>query len=246
MSNSPNALRRTRRCADSLSQTLSPTRRGRKSTTPASEEDYKDWFDKFDSHLSPNLTLDEDIDEYESEIEEEFLVDDKLSGAEICKIDDDVDGGVTRDVSVSITLNLNKKSPTSPSTVCHPCAEFQQTRVFKTKAEELEELSRFRNSTGESVPTRRVSIIPSTDEEQQKYVSVFHPEEFPSKVHTPQKKARAHHVHLHNVGYHEWMKKLVEHNSSHLALSDTDSDSDVSLDEVRMVPHFVWHSPTDK
>lgn len=236
ISSSPNALRRTRRCVESLNQTLSPTRRGRKTPgTPASEEDYKDWFDKFDSHLSPNLTLEDD--EFESEIEEEFLVDDKLSGAEICKIDGEEEEDETRDVSVSITLNLSKKS--SP-VVCHPCAEFQQTRVFKTKAEELDEmqLHRFRNSTGDAT-TRRVSIVPSSDEEQQKYVSVFHPEEFPSKARTPEKKSRERHVHLHNVGYSEWMKKLVEHNSSHLALSDTDSDSDVSIDDYRMLPQWT-------
>lgn len=232
ISSSPNALRRTKRFVNQTMSPMAKSSRGRKSQTPASEEDYKEWFDKFDSHLSPNLKLDED-DEFESEIEEEFLVDDKLNGAEICKIDDDVE---TRDVSVSITLNLSSKK-TSPMT-CSPCAEYQQSRVFKTKAEELDEMQhhRFRNST--SSATRRISIVPSTEEEQQKYVSVFHPEEFPAKAQSPKKEPRPHHVHLHNVGYSEWIKKLVEHNSSHLALSDTDSDSDVSLDEVKMLPLF--------
>jgi hypothetical protein len=220
-------LKRTKRCIDSLdrsaSRSSSRLSRGRRSKSPsvASQEDYKEWFDKFDNHITPNLTVPE----------EDFLLttdDGNLNGAEICNIEDDND---TRDVSVSVTVNLRKsKSPVE----CNPCAEFQTERKgFKTKAEEFLELERFRENQ-----QRRVSIIPSTEEQQKSYVSILHPEEFPPKTQTAEKKPHQHHQHLHNVGYHEWMKKFVDHHSCHLATSDSDSDSDVSLDEVRMLPLY--------
>jgi hypothetical protein len=85
---------------------------------------------------------------------------------------------------------------------------------------------------------RRLSIVPSTEEQQKNFTSILHPEEFSQKVQAFKKEPRQHREHLHNVGYNEWMKKIVESHSSHLAMSDTDSDSDVSLDEVRMLPLF--------
>jgi hypothetical protein len=226
-------LKRTKRCIDSLdrsaSRSSSRLSRGRKSPSVASQEDYKEWFDKFDNHITPNLTVPEDdYDDFESDIEEDFLLrseDGNLNGAEICNIEDDID---TRDVSVSVTVNLRKsKSPAE-------CAEFQSERKgYKTKGEEFLELERFRENQ-----QRRVSIVPSTEEQQKKYVSILHPEEFPPKTEATKKEPHQHHQHLHNVGYHEWMKKFVDHHSSHLATSDSDSDSDVSLDEVRMLPLF--------
>lgn len=231
-------LKRTKRCIDSLdrsaSRSSSRLSKGRRSKSPsvASQEDYKEWFDKFDNHITPNLTVPEDdYDDFESDIEEDFLLrsdDGNLNGAEICKIEDDID---TQNVSVSVTVSLGKpKSPVE----CSPCAEFQQERKgFKTKAEEFLELERFRENQ-----QRRVSIVPSTEEQQKNYVSILHPEEFPTKTETVKKEPHQHHQHLHNVGYHEWMKKFVDHNSCHLATSDSDSDSDVSLDEVRMLPLF--------
>lgn len=231
-------LKRTKRCIDSLdrsaSRTSSRISHSKKSKSPsvASQEDYKEWFDKFDNHITPNLTVPEnDDDEFDSDLEEDFLIhvdDGNLNGAEICKIDDDdID---TTNVSVSVTVNLKK----SPAKDCFPCTEFQQDRkIYKTKAEEFLELERFRENQN-----RRTSIVPSTEEQQQNYVSILHPEEFPEKVETTEKEPRQHHEHLHNVGYNEWMKKIVDHHSSHLAMSDSDSDSDVSLDEVRMLPLF--------
>lgn len=241
MSGSPSSdegLRRTKRCIDSLdrsgSRSSSRLSRGRGSKSPsvASQEDYKEWFDKFDNHITSNLTLPEDdFDEFESDIEEDFLLrseDGNLNGAEICHIEDDIGN---RDVSVSITVSLRKsKSPVE----CFPCAEFQQERkVFKTKAEEFLELERFRENN-----KRRTSIIPSTEEQQKNYVSILHPEEFPTKDETTPREPHQHHEHLHNVSYNEWIKKIVDHHSSHLATSDSDSDSDVSLDDVRMLPMF--------
>lgn len=233
-------LKRTKRCIDSLDRSVSRSSsrmsRSRKSKSPsvASAEDYKEWFDKFDNHITPNLTVPEDDfdDDFDSDVEEEYLInvggDASLNGAEICKIDDDID---TADVSVSVTLNL-KKSPAPVE--CFPCAEFQSERkVCKTKAEEFLELERFRENKN-----RRLSIVPSTEEQQQNFRSMLHPEDFPPKTETPPKAPHQHHEHLHNVGYHEWMKKIVESHSSHLATSDSDSDSDVSLDEVRMLPLF--------
>lgn len=235
---SSEGLKRTKRCIDSLDRSVSRSSsrmsRSKKSKTPsvASEEDYKEWFDKFDNHITANLTVPENDDEFESDVEEDFLVhvdDGNLNGAEICKLeDDDVD---TKDVSISVTLNL-KKSPAP--TKYFPCDEFQaEQKVYKTKDEEFLDLERFRENQ-----TRRISIVPSTEEQQQNYVSILHPEEFPEKVETTTKEPHQHHEHLHNVGYSEWMKKIFDHHSSHLALSDPDSDSDVSLDDVRMLPLF--------
>lgn len=236
ISSSPSSgegLKRTKRCVDSLDRSVSRSSsrlsRTRKSKSPgvASEEDYKEWFDKFDNHLSSNLTVPEkDDDDFDSDIEEDFLnVDDgNLNGAEICKIeDDDID---TTNVSVSVTLNL-KKSPA-------PCAEFQAERKVKTKGEGFLEMERFRENQN-----RRMSIVPSTEEQQQNYVSILHPEDFPPKTDPTTKAPHPHHEHLRNVGYNEWIKKFVDHHSSHLAMSDSDSDSDVSLDEVRMLPLFL-------
>lgn len=231
-------LRRSKRCIDSLdrsaSRSSSRISHSKKSKSPsvASQEDYREWFDKFDNHITPNLTVpnDDDDDEFESDLEEDFLIhvdDGNLNGAEICSIDDDID---TRNVSVSVTVNLNK----SPVKDGFQFNEFQKDRkAFKTKAEEFLELERFRENQN-----RRVSIVPSTEEQQLNYVSILHPEEFPKKTESIEKEPHQHHEHLHNVGYHEWMKKLVDHHSSHLAMSDSDSDSDVSLDEVRMLPLF--------
>ena len=234
-SSSGEGLRRTKRCIDSLdlsvSRSSSRLSRSKKSKSPsvASEEDYKEWFDKFDNHITPNLTVPENDDEFDSDIEEDFLIhvdDGNLNGAEICKIEDE-----TADVSVSVTLNL-KKSPAS--TKCFPGAEFPNEGKTKTKSEEFLEMERFRENQ-----TRRISIVPSTEEQQQNYVSILHPEEFPEEIQAIKKEPHQHHDHLHNIGYNEWMKKFVDHHSSHLALSDSDSDSDVSLDDVRMVPSFL-------
>lgn len=237
-SSSGEGLKRTKRCIDSLDRSVSRSSsrlsRSKKSKSPsvASEEDYKEWFDKFDNHITANLSLPEnDFDEFDSDVEEDFLqVDDvKLNGAEICKIEDEeID---TTNVSVSVTLNL-KKSPAP--TDCNPCAEFQgDQKVYKTKGEEFLEMERFRENKN-----RRLSIVPSTDEQQQNFTSILHPEEFPKEVEAVKKEPHQHHEHLHNVGYNEWIKKIVESHSSHLATSDSDSDSDVSLDEVRMLPLF--------
>lgn len=234
-------LKRTKRCISldrSVSRTSSRLSRSKKSKSPsvASEEDYKEWFDKFDNHITSNLTVpgyEDDDDDFDSDLEEDFLmhvVDDghNLNGAEICKIEDDVD--TPRDVSVSVTLNLKKsQAPVE----CFPCAEFQSERKVKTKGEEFLEMERFRESQ-----SRRLSIVPSTEEQQQSFVSVLHPEDFPAEVQATRKEPHQHHEHLHNVGYNEWMKKIVDHHSSHLAMSDSDSDSDVSLDDVRMLPLF--------
>jgi hypothetical protein len=225
-------LKRSKRCIDSLdrsaSRSSSRLSRGRKSPSVASQEDYKEWFDKFDNHINPNLTVPEDeFDGFESDIEEDFLLkseDGNLNGAEICKIEDDID---SRDVSVSITVNLRKSK--SPSEIFSG----NDRKVFKTKAEEFLELERFRENK-----QRRLSIVPSTEEQQKSYVSILHPEEFAPKVETTQRQPHQHHEHLHNTGYNEWMKKIVDHHSSHLATNDSDSDSDVSLDDVRMLPLF--------
>lgn len=232
-------LKRSKRCINSLdrsaSRSSSRMSRSRNSKSPsvASQEDYNEWFNKFDNHLSGNLEVPEpDDDEFESDVEEDFLMDvndGNLNGADICKIDDEE----SRDVSVSVTLNL-KKSP-GPAVECFPCADFQQDRkVYKTKGEEFLELERFR----EQQSRRRVSIVPTTEEEHQKFVSILHPEDFTPQADETEKTPHEHHEHLHNVGYSEWMKKVVDHHSSHLATSDSDSDSDVSLDEVRMLPLF--------
>lgn len=214
---SAEGLKRTKRCVDSLdrSASRSPSVLGRskKSKTPsvASEEDYKEWFDKFDNHLNPNLSVPEnDNDDFDSDIEEAF-----------CGIDEDEIE--SRDVSVSVTLNL-KSSPAASG----------NQKDFKAKTEEFLENEQFRENQ-----SRRLSIVPFTQEQQENFVSVLHPEEF-SEEHQPAKaQNHSHHSHLHNVGYSEWMKKVVDHHSSHLTLSDSDSDSDVSLDEERMLPLFV-------
>lgn len=237
-SSSGEGLKRIKSCINSLDRSASRSssrlsRRSRKSKSPsvASEEDYKEWFDKFDNHLSAELTVPENDDtDFGSDIDEEQLLMDadngNLDGTEICNIDDG------RDVSVSVTLNLaTPKKSTSP---CHPCDEFiKQEKAYKTKAEEFDEMKLLR----EGMKSRRLSIIPSTEEQQQSYVSILHPEEFPKQAYE-QKPHREHHQHLHNVGYGEWMKKIVDHHSSHLALSDSDSDSDVPLDELQMLPLF--------
>lgn len=236
-------LKKSKRYVDSLdrsaSRSSSRLSRSRHSKSPsvASESDYKEWFDKFDNHISSELTLPEnDDDTFDSDREEEFLIDadnGNLNGAEICNIQD-VDNN-DRDVSVSVTLNLKQKqSSPSKKAPCPPCEEYQK-KTFKTKAEEMEEMQR----TWES-KKRRLSILPSTEEEQKSYVSILHPEEFPitSEFASARREPHEHHQHLHNVGYSEWMKKIVDHHSCHLALSDSDSDSDVPLDEVRMLPLF--------
>jgi hypothetical protein len=232
-------LKRSKRCINSLdrsaSRSSSRLSRSKNSKSPsvASQEDYKEWFDKFDNHLSGNLEVPEVDDDFESDVEEDFLMnvnDGNLNGADICKIDDDE----SRDVSVSVTLNL-KKSPVR-TVEPFPSADFRDDgKVYKTKAEEFLELERFR----EQQSRRRPSIIPSTDEEQHKYVSILHPEDFSPQAKATPKAPHEHHEHLHNIGYSEWMKKVVDHHSSHLATSDSDSDSDVSLDEVRMLPLFA-------
>jgi hypothetical protein len=233
-------LRRTKRCINSLdrsgSRSSSRLSRSRKSKSPsvASEEDYKEWFDKFDNHLSAELTLPENDDDevFDSDMEEELLMDadvGNLDGTEICNIDEE------RNVSVSITLNLKQKLASKPDENCHPCKEFQEPKAFKTKAEELEELQRTWGPKG----GRRFSIVPSTEEQQQCYVSMLHPEEFqPKREEVTRKEPHEHHQHVHNVGYSEWMKKIVDHHSCHLTLSDSDSDSEVPLDEVQMLPLF--------
>lgn len=234
-SSSGEGLKRTSKFLNSLDRSASRSssrlsRRSRKSPSVPSEEDYKEWFDKFDNHISSELTVPEDED-FGSDIDEEELLmadDGNLDGAEICNIDEE------RDVSVSVTLNLKTSSKKS-SSPCNPCEVFlqQEKNHYKTKAEEIEEMAKL----WDSKKNRRVSIIPSTDEQQHNYVSILHPEEFPSKLHEP-KEQHEHHQHLHNVGYSEWIKKIVDHNSSHLTLSDSDSDSDVPLDEVQMLPLF--------
>lgn len=237
-------LKRSKRCINSLDRSASRSssrlsRRSKKSKSPsvASEEDYKEWFDKFDNHISSELTLPEndvDDEDFGSDVDEEEILMDadvgNLDGAEICNIDD-----VSRDVSVSVTLNLKAPTKKQPAP-CHPCDEFikNERKMYKTKAEELEEMKQL----WDSQKNRRLSIIPSTEEQQHNYVSILHPEEFPAKMQEQSTLQHEHHQHLHNVGYSEWMKKIVDHHSSHLALSDSDSDSDVPLDEVQMLPLF--------
>lgn len=233
-------LRRTKRFTNSLdrsaSRSSSRLSHSRKSKSPsvASQEDYKEWFDKFDNHISSELAVPDEDEQFDSDIEEEFLMDaddGNLDGNEICNINDEENNG---DVSVIVTLNL-KQRPTKEEEVCNPCKEFQQDKnVYKTKAEELEEMQRLWETK-----KRRTSILPSTEEQQKNYVSILHPEEFPQQAAFQSKKSpHEHHQHQHNVGYNEWMKKIVDHHSCHLALSDSDSDSDVPLDEVRMLPLF--------
>jgi len=213
------------------------SRQKSKSPSVASEEDYKDWFNKFDNSMTPDLAVPEMDDDFDSDMEEDFLLDaaeaGNINGAEICKIEAEQ----SNDVSVSVTLNLKQrpKSQSPKAEECSPCAEFQKdSKKFITKGEEFLEMERFR----ENQNRRRLSIVPSTEEQQKNYVSILHPEEFPASLDQAPKEPHEHHVHLHNVGYHEWMKKFVDHHSSHLAISDSDSDSDVPLDEVLMLPLF--------
>jgi hypothetical protein len=239
-------LKRSKRCINSLDRSASRSSsrmsgRSRKSKSPsvASEEDYKKWFDTFDNHISSELTVperedndDDDGDEFDSEMEEENLLmdadDSNLDAADMCNIDEDC-----RDVSISVTLNL--KQPSKQASPCHPCEEFQHDKVYKTKADEINEMQKLWETKN-----RRLSIVPSTEVQQQNYVSMLHPEDFTvtKSSSAAKKEPHEHHEHLHNVGYSEWMKKIVDHHSSHLTLSDSDSDSDVPLDEVKMLPLF--------
>lgn len=246
-------LKRSKRCINSLdrsaSRSSSRLSQSRKSKSPsvASQEDYKEWFDRFDNHLSSELTVPENDDDeiFDSDLEEELLIgaeDGNLDGADICNIDDEKGNG---DVSVAVTLNLKQKqtkqNERKEEERCNPCEEYQKDKnIYKTKGEELEEMQRqWENKK------RRTSILPSTEEQQKNYVCIhFHPEEFPDRKNveafheSSKNEPHEHHQHMHNVGYHEWMKKIVDHHSCHLALSDSDSDSDVALDEVQMLPLF--------
>lgn len=250
-SSSGEGLKRTKRCINSLdrsaSRSSSRLSQSRKSKSPSvvSQEDYKEWFDKFDNHISSELTVPENDDDddgiFDSDHDDEFLLDAEdgnLDGAEICNINDEDENG-NGDVSVYVTLNLKQKNAERKSEEhkteeepCNPCKEYQQDKnIYKTKAEELEDMQRLWDTK-----KRRTSILPSTEEQQKNYVSILHPEEFPDIKASSQ--PRQHHQHIHNVGYNEWMKKIVDHNSCHLALSDSGSDSDVALDEVQMLPLF--------
>lgn len=236
-------LKRTKRCINSMDRSVSRSSsrlsQSKKSKSPsvASEKDYKDWFDKFDNNTTPDLMIpkDDDDEEFDSDMEEEFLLhvdDGNLNGAEICKIDDDESIDDDTNISVSVTLNL-KQSSSASLPACNPCAEFQERNTYKTKAEEFLEMERFRENKN-----RRISIIPSTEEDQKNFISMLHPE-FPPESETSQKESHTHHEHLHNIGYNEWIKKFVDHQSCHLATSDSDSDSDSQLpDDPQMLPLF--------
>lgn len=203
-------LKRTKRVMDSLDRSPSrPSSRHsglKKSPSVASEQDYKEWFDRFDNHITPNLTVTE-MEHFESDDEEDFL-DIKYEMDEI----DDSCAEDSGDVSVSITLNLKKP----------------QDKMFSTENIDLSEQP--------LQSQRRLSIFPSTEDQQQKYVSPLHPESFNKNE---KRDTISIHQHHEAISYHEWIKKIVDHQSSHLSTSDSESDSDVSLDETRMLPMFI-------
>lgn len=80
----------------------------RRSPSVASEHDYKEWFDRFDNHITPNLTVTVLEEHFDSEDEEAFVsmsyenCTNDLTMNEIADACDKESG----DVSVSITINL--------------------------------------------------------------------------------------------------------------------------------------------
>lgn len=217
-------LKRSKRCINSLDRSISRSSsrvgRARKSPSVASEVDYKDWFEKFDNQTTPDLTVPDTDFDFDSYVEEDFLMhvdDGALNGQEICKIDNeplDENNNNDPNVSVSVTLSLNRGPSTSGS------------------------------AAGSFNTTRRTSILPSTEEQQQMYVSMLHPEDFTTQTKSFQQ--HAHHQHSHTIGYNEWIKKFVDHQSSHLSLSDSGSDSDVPLNDTDMLPLFQTPTKTKR
>lgn len=167
-----------------------------KSSQSTTSEDYKEWFDRFDNHLSPNLTVADPNVVFDSDDEDDFL-NIKYDSVQTEEISD-ICMEESRDVSVSVTLNL-------------------------------------RNPRNQQVQ-RRVSIVPSTEDQQQSYVSILHPESFTENVKTSIIRSEQQ---PQTINYNEWIKKIVDHQSSHLSVSDSDSDSDVTLDEISMLPLFL-------
>lgn len=261
-------LKRSKRCLSSLDRSISrsPTPRLRSSRSRSrsrvpSEADYKDWFGKFNNQDSPELEV---ADEYEYDYEEamdeeeeislencsDTQIQDTLKKKLTTNENDDVTSNfnyseampkIVNDVSISVTLNLKKsKSDSNLSSnqldqnlgsLTSEEGNFSvQNSTVASKVDDFLE-----NERNESVSRRRMSIIPSTDEEQAKFTSMLHPEEFPID-NSP--RPHIHHVHIHNKGYSEWMKKTVEHNSSHLALSDSGSDSDSPINDTDCIPRF--------
>lgn len=137
-------LKRSKRCINSLDRSFSRSSsrisKSRKSPSVASEEDYKEWFEKFDNQTTPDLTV-PDIDyDFDSDVEEDFLmhVDDRvINGTEICKIDTEINSlpnesnDIDPNVSVSVTLSLNRRPSTSAGNV----GSTNDTKLYKTKAE---------------------------------------------------------------------------------------------------------------
>lgn len=250
-------LKRTKRCVDSLDRASQspphsemPSRRKSKSPSVASEADYKEWFGKFNSNDSPELTVPEH-DEYLAEEEvhvelnDQYINDPKLRDTAtyikvINKSNDivgnsnekvpNIENNSDSDVSVSVTLNLNQKSAHNE--------EFNSLKpTLLSKTDEFLQMER------QSVANNKVTIQPSADQDHHKFVSYLHPEDFPIESEREKRKEpHEHHAHIHNVGYNEWMKKFVDHQSSHLSLSDSSSDSDGNLKENDCLPRFKTES----
>lgn len=207
-------LKRSKRCINSLDRSPGSTSSSCQNnfkirSSAASEEDYKEWFDRFDNHISPNLTLQKFDDHFDFDDEEEHVkvkCETNKDGAEDCVTDES-----SRDVSISVTLNLRKQRENSfPSTII-------------TKSEQPHQNQ------------RRLSIVPSTEDQHQSYVSILHPENFTEIATVNITRTEEY---CQKISYNEWIKKIVDHQSSHIATSDSDSDSDVSLDEISMLPLF--------
>ena len=240
-------LKRTKRCVDSLDRasespphTERPLSRKSKSKSPsvASEADYKEWFGKFNSNDSPDLTVPE-TDEYlgEEEIQLELSDDPKSQETttyiKVSKKNNDIvtngneqvpSNEENSDVSVSVTMNLNQKISIHET---HPLVP---TLTVKT--------TNFLEIERQVEDNNRISIQPSSNHDHNNFVSYLHPEEFPLAQEIKHREPHDHHIHVHNVGYSEWMKKFVDHQSSHLAMSDSSSDSDGPLNETDCLPRF--------
>lgn len=242
-------LKRTKRCVDSLDRTSqSPphaTRRKSKSPSVASEADYKEWFGKFNSNDSPELTVPEH-EEYLAEEEIQVELDDindpklrevatyinvlnKTTDIEINGNEQSPMNENNSDVSVSVTLNLNQKNALNDNFNSSKPTLSSKTNDFLLMERQTE-------------ANKKITIQPSADQDHGQFVSYLHPEEFPTGEQRNRKEPHEHHAHIHNVGYNEWMKKFVDHQSSHLSLSDSSSDSDGPLNEVDCLPRFKTES----
>jgi hypothetical protein len=265
-------LKRSKRCLNSMdrSASRSPTPRMRRSRSRSrsrvpSEIDYKEWFGKFDNNESPELEVDDFDYEIDEECEDEEILLENLSDAQIESVikkkqtsstNHDVthlnsNGSLPKnnendnDVSVSVTFNLSKNKQNDLAErelefFNAMTSEYKFSRRSPNAMIKTEEF--LENERKEEVKHyRKGSIIPSTEEEQARFQSFLHPEDFKPDD-TSTREPHIHHQHLHNVGYSEWIKKLIEHNSSHLTLSDSDSDSDPELNETDMLPTFTKES----